>query len=318
MSDTIIEALNQLVPRGITRGSASIGTRQVRWVETGSVQPTVVLEAGRNDISLSWAPVIAGLARQNMHVVAYDRAGLGASDPAPGEAILQRQVSDLAEVIKHATSRRVILVGHSWGGLLAQLCAFSHPDLVSGLVLVDPAHEEMIATLPAFVQGLVRSFPRHIRPVLSALGIVQLIQHGVARQLARRFAEDLPTRELVINAYLSCAGRPDELQGAESDLSLLRQLRAASHPFPDIPVVLLSASQGFPRQVRAHWTALQANLVARARIGKHLIVANADHAIPQKRPDLVVDTIIEMVASQSLNLPGTSFETASGNTGPAE
>ena len=41
-----------------------------------------------------------------------------------------------------------MLAGHSWGGLLAQLVAFSRPDLVAGLVLMDPAHEETIATVP--------------------------------------------------------------------------------------------------------------------------------------------------------------------------
>jgi pimeloyl-ACP methyl ester carboxylesterase len=301
MSDPILEALNPLVPGGMLRGSVSINGRQLRWVETGNGEPTVVLEAGRNDCSLSWERVSAQLSREHVHVIAYDRAGVGCSDPAPGEAILQRQVADLAVIIKHAAQGRCLLVGHSWGGVLAQLLAFDHPGLVSGLVLVDPAHEQMTRTLPAFIHGMIRAFPAHVRPVLSALGIVRLIQSHAARQNARRFTEDRRTRDLVIQAYHSCAGHPDELLGAASDPSLLQHLRAASHPFPDIPVVILSASQGFPRRVREHWTALQANLTDMASQGTHIVVANVDHAIPQKRPDRVVDAIFEVVASQHLD-----------------
>jgi pimeloyl-ACP methyl ester carboxylesterase len=195
VSDAIIEALNSFVHEGVTRGSVSINGRRVCWVEAGSGQPTVVLEAGRNDISLDWARVIALLARQQVHVVAYDRAGLGMSDPAPTEAVLQRQLADLAAVITHTANGRCILVGHSWGGMLAQLLAFYHPGFVSGMVLVDPAHEDMAASLPAFVQGLVRVFPRRLRPVLNVLGIVPIIQSATARQRARRFTEDLHTRD---------------------------------------------------------------------------------------------------------------------------
>ncbi|HEX6555879.1 MAG TPA: alpha/beta hydrolase [Ktedonobacteraceae bacterium] len=301
MSDPILEALNLLVSTGMIRGSLSMNGRKVRWVETANGEPTVVLEAGRNDFSLSWARVIALLAQEHVHVVAYDRAGIGSSDPAPGEAILRRQVADLAAIIKHAAQGRCLLVGHSWGGVLAQLLAFEHPELVSGLVLVDPAHEEMTNTLPVFIQGMLRAFPRRLRPVLSALGIMGLIHNHAARQNALRFTEDLHTRHLVIHTYHSYAGQPDELFGAASDSSLLQQLRAASHPFPDIPVIILSASQGFPRRVREHWTALQANLAALASQGKHLVVANVDHAIPQKRPDAVVDAICEILVPQRLD-----------------
>jgi hypothetical protein len=55
----------------------------LRWVTCGSAQPTVVLEAGRNDPLRTWAAVLAALGGTNQ-MVAYDRAGLGGSDIAPG------------------------------------------------------------------------------------------------------------------------------------------------------------------------------------------------------------------------------------------
>jgi hypothetical protein len=65
----------------------------------------------------------------------------------------------------------------------------------------------------------------------------------------------------VINAVF-----PDELHDdAPVTLAAMRELRAAARPFPDVPVVVLSAARGFPRRFRARWTRLQAALAAAAR-----------------------------------------------------
>ena len=88
----------------------------------GSGRPSVVLEAGRNDVASSWRPVLDLLA-PHLHVVAYDRAGLGASPPASDPVVLTRQVADLTSIITSATAGRCVLAGHSWGGILVQLLA---------------------------------------------------------------------------------------------------------------------------------------------------------------------------------------------------
>jgi pimeloyl-ACP methyl ester carboxylesterase len=128
----------------------------LRWAQAGSGQPAVVLEAGRNDTAITWAPVMATLAA-HARVVACDRAGLGASDPAPAEDVVARQIAELAAVIGETAHGPCVLADHSWGGLLAQLLAARHPRLVAGLVLVDPAHEEMTAALPGPARWLIRA-----------------------------------------------------------------------------------------------------------------------------------------------------------------
>jgi pimeloyl-ACP methyl ester carboxylesterase len=67
-------------------------------VEAGAGEPAVVLEAGLNNGAASWQRVMPLLA-PHVRVVAYDRAGLGGSDPAPGLVTIDRQVDDLASVI---------------------------------------------------------------------------------------------------------------------------------------------------------------------------------------------------------------------------
>ncbi len=124
-----------------------MAARTLRRIEAGTGRPDVVLEAGRNDVAVSWQPVMDRLAPY-LHVVAYDRAGLGASPPATDPDILARQVADLTAVITSATTGPCVLAGHSWGGILVQLLAVQRPDLVAGLVLVDPADERTTGVLP--------------------------------------------------------------------------------------------------------------------------------------------------------------------------
>ncbi len=195
------------------------GRRIVRQVEAGAGEPTVVLEAGLNGVAESWQQVMPLLAA-HVHVVAYGRAGLGGSAPAPGPATIDRQVDDLTSVITGLAAGPCVLAGHSWGGILVQMLAFRRPDLVAGLVLVDPGHEEMEHGLPLPLQWGWR--------------VMRAIFHD----------------ELHDDAPVTAAA--------------LRELRAAARPFPDVPVVVLSAARGFPRRFRAHWTRLQAELAAAA------------------------------------------------------
>jgi pimeloyl-ACP methyl ester carboxylesterase len=227
------------------------GRRVVRQVEAGAGEPAVVLESGLNNGAAAWQRVMPLLA-PHVRVVAYDRAGIGGSAPAPGLVTIDRQIDDLASVITGLAAGPCVLAGHSWGGVLVQLLAFRRPELVAGLVLVDPGHEEMESALP--------------RPVLWGWRIV--------------------------NAVF-----PDELHGdAPATLAAMRELHAAARPFPDVPVVVLSAARGFPRRFRAHWTRLQAGLAAAAPRGRHVVVDGTGHNIPGDRPEVVADTILAVAA----------------------
>jgi pimeloyl-ACP methyl ester carboxylesterase len=226
--------------------------RALRRVELGAGKPAVVLEAGRNSTAASWQPVMSLLAPRT-HVVAYDRASLGGSAPAADPVTIDRQVDDLASVVTGLAAGRCVLAGHSWGGTLVQLLAFRRPELVAGLVLVDPAHEQMAAALPS--------------PVRWGMRLIGDVRH-------------------------------DEFRGADraAGAAVLRELRSASEPFPDVPVVVLSAGRGFPPRFRTQWTALQAGLAASAPQGRHVIVEDTGHNIPMDQPGVVADAILQVVA----------------------
>lgn len=86
------------------------------------------------------------LAKHN-RVCAYDRPdtrpdGLERSTPVPQPHTIAADVEDVVALIDAARLMGpFVVVAHSYGGLVADLLARSHPDLVAALVMVDPVSE---------------------------------------------------------------------------------------------------------------------------------------------------------------------------------
>ncbi len=117
-----------------------IGGRALRAVIAGpaAAAPLIVYEHGAFGCASDGAVVQEKLAARGLRSLAYDRAGLGYSDPGPeprdGTAInadLDALLTSLGE------TQPMVLVGHSMGGLMVRLYALTRPRRVLGLVLVD-------------------------------------------------------------------------------------------------------------------------------------------------------------------------------------
>jgi pimeloyl-ACP methyl ester carboxylesterase len=93
-------------------------------------------------------------------VISYDARGHGASGPAPtpNEYGYPLLAADAAAVLDHTGTDRAVLVGNSMGAATAVAVALTHPDRVSALVLVTPAHlghpSENLARWDALAEGL--------------------------------------------------------------------------------------------------------------------------------------------------------------------
>jgi len=118
-----------------------IGGRRLNLFCMGSGPRTVLFDAGGSDWSDVWAlvqPAVAKAAR----ACAYDRAGLGHSDPAPLPRTPVEIAQDLHALVAAAKLQTpLVVVGHSLGGFNVKLYAALYPDEVAGLVLVDPSEE---------------------------------------------------------------------------------------------------------------------------------------------------------------------------------
>lgn len=280
VQDAIAQALAESVPGGVRQGELDRDGRALRWVEAGRGGPPVVLLAGCGTSSLTWAPVLSELAAHS-RVVAYDRAGLGASDPARVSGpSLESPTGDLAALVEHLGAGPAILVGHSWGGQLAQLLAWRHPELVAGLVLVDPAHEE-------FQPPAIRA----AEAVLLRVGLLRAAMTPAARRAGGAVAR----AEAAVEAHRHQRRTVlDENRLTVLAVSELRRRRAAAR-LPDVPVTVLSATDGLPGAMRARWTVLQSHVVAGAAKGSHIVVRGAGHHVHADHPQAVAAAVLEVV-----------------------
>ena len=141
-------------------------------------EPLVVLEHGAFGCAADWAVVQDRLAAKGFRSLAYDRAGLGLSDPGPlprdGRAI----TADLAALLGAlGEPGPYVLVGHSMGGLMVRLFAITHPQRVTGVVLVD-------AVVPEIMQ--MRGGPAAVRAFWRLLRLARVgARLGIMRPVSR-------------------------------------------------------------------------------------------------------------------------------------
>jgi pimeloyl-ACP methyl ester carboxylesterase len=289
----VLQVISEFVP-GVIEGELPRDGRMLRWVEAGSGSPVVIFDAALGEPgTLAWLAVMPRIGRHS-RVIAYDRAGLGLSDPAD-QLTLDTSVGDLAALAAHAGGS-CIMVGHSWSGLLAQLVALEAPQLVAGLVLVDPAEETYWESLPAELRqdsqdaGAVW-LDKHSRGELGEMVI------DAFQRFARSLSQDPAQQGRILDAYVASYAKRSQVEAISAEFRLLdtstREIRRirAEGTLPDVPVVVLSATEGVPEDHRKAWTRLHAELAASVPRGRHVVVADCDHAVNEAAPDAVAEAI---------------------------
>jgi proline iminopeptidase len=76
------------------------------------------------------------LADQGFFVIVYDRRGEGRSLDKSAQFTFQQSFQDLNSIYQQYQIKKAILIGHSFGGLLATLYAEQYPKAIESLVLV--------------------------------------------------------------------------------------------------------------------------------------------------------------------------------------
>ena len=152
-----------------------VGGRRLHAVVAGPThRPGVVFEAGPFGLAADWAVVQGRLAAERI-TLAYDRAGLGRSDPGPEPRNSAAVVDDLQALLAALNARGpYVLVAQATAAAYAQLFALRRPEAVTGLVLVDPVPPEAVSDrrMAERVRGSERV--AGLAPVAQRLGLLRM------------------------------------------------------------------------------------------------------------------------------------------------
>jgi proline iminopeptidase len=127
----LCDSLPFLRPRRV-----DIGGLELYVEEQGNGIPLVLLHGGPGNPHHAFHPAFTRL-DDDVRAIYYDQRGTGRSDyiPGPGYSISQ-SVEDLNALRRALGIERWAVLGHSYGGFLAQCYAAKYPETLTGLVLV--------------------------------------------------------------------------------------------------------------------------------------------------------------------------------------
>lgn len=153
--------------------------------------PAVVAVHGLGGAAWNWMAV-APLLTDAVRLLAIDLAGHGRTPAAGRSTAVSANRRLLDRFLREVVAEPVVLMGNSMGGMISSLEAATAPDLVNGLVLVDPA-------LPRS-RPLTKLDPR-VAAQFAVLGTPGLGEAMLARRQRRRTTEQQVRETLALCTY---------------------------------------------------------------------------------------------------------------------
>ena len=265
--------------------------RKIRAMIHGNGPTLVVLDAGLGANGFYWSKTYKLLAEKlpDVCIVAYDRAGMGASDPDPRPRTLAHMADDLDTIIDSFVPRQVFLIGHSWGGTLAQFAAarrHAAGRTITGVMLVDSS-----TRTNQYSSLKVRTSVALAPPILRLLGRTRL-----AKLAMFKLGAGLP-RPLRNAAIAGSASRAaTEAAAAEAELFLSEIDWLSKQPLRldgvDVCVISGMKESKIIAKIRRELIAAHQKI---AVAGRWVPATKSAHNIPLSEPELITEQIVDMV-----------------------
>jgi len=234
---------------------------EVKIKEGGPI--SVVFEAGMTFDLSTWDPVYDIIGTFTT-AVAYSRAGHGGSEEGPFPRTPERLFQDFNSMLDTLQlDHPIILVGHSWGGLLIRYYANLIPEKVGGIVLIDATHED---------QDIMKME-------------ADSVKWNEEYQKYLQFADSLKAAKSYPRSVFSENDVCDDI--------LLKVVDFNIDSLPDIPTVVLTSVKGDSRYPndKENWREMHSEWLQNKSNAIWIVTDRGGHFIHKDQPDLVVNAI---------------------------
>ena len=223
----------------------------------------------------TWRKVIASLG-DGVRCVAINQRGWGGSTAADGRYDLQSMAEDVLAVIAKLGIGRVLLVGHSRGGKVAQIVAKARSVEVVGLVLVAPAPPTPMPVPEDVRRAMLQSYG-------SAEGVEQALDvlagPGLADEDRRGVVADTLAGEPGAKRAWTERGMTADLGIAPGDIAVPMTVLAGSLDQVEQPERLREIFGGVTPQVR------------------FVEISGVGHLVPLEAPEAIASACRDMLAA---------------------
>ena len=258
----------------------------------GQGSPTVIFELGVGSASAAWTDVHRQVSLFT-RACAYDRAGLGYSEPTD-QALRSSNVAQRLEKLLRAAKIEddLVLVGWSAGGVYIREFYRRYPERVEAMLFVDSSHEQQANRVPQTAgngSDPMLKIVRHLVP----FGLVRMsgiLDHRVERGAG---SDELKSNLKAIyhqSHILNTVWR--ESEAFDLDISATQP----PSPVGDLPLIVLTRGiSDASQQEREAQNQLQLELTLLSTIGKQIIASESGHHIYADQPELLIESIEELV-----------------------
>jgi pimeloyl-ACP methyl ester carboxylesterase len=273
----------------------------------GAGSPAIVIESGLSSDSLGWYGVQRDLARTT-RVCAYDRSGLGLSEPRSGPRDAESISHQLHDLLAQAGVRPpYLLVGWSAGGLYVREYARQFPREIAGMALVESSAPTQLDETPGFRESWeaeVRDLPRQFmwERLRVWTGWERLM--GRCHNRPAKELESLPKDELarLIGMYNSKTCRAEYVGGELGELiafEISARQAGRLNSVGNIPLLIVTKDtdqNGKKMGVGdiaelTIWSREQDEMMSLSPKSWHVIAHGSGHAVHHSRPDVLVSEI---------------------------
>jgi pimeloyl-ACP methyl ester carboxylesterase len=249
----------------------SVNSLKTFYEAKGEGKPLILVH-GAGGASTYWFNQLSGLSSE-LRVIAIDLPGHGKSEPLKGKPTFEQYAKHVDEFIKEMKLSKVVLLGHSMGGLIAQQIALNHQEILEKLIIVDSG-----AKFPG--RPMARSFRRgasiDVNAIASSLFSQKTLRKTDATSLMKQITQGMAP-DFALNVLM----RDFELTGTPD---FTGRLKAISVPC----LIVHGADDILP-------TSFASYLHENIKGSKLEIIPDAGHMVMMEKPDEFNNAIMRFI-----------------------